>query len=616
MQLVAIELSNYKSFAQRARIDGLKTVNALIGPNNQGKSSVLEAIATLWWLNGGDVAGHGNLADHMSTRLRRRSPDDTNQEFGLTVEFSLDEQDLDKLGFSRDEGLLRSIKGIKYEFAWGGDHNFRQPHSMIPTTVALCLNDESQRPLISARRSRTRRPLISYVDGGPSRVFRNHSLANADADDSIFQRPTDTNFVCLSMFKQWSDDIYWIPSYRQVSTEGSFSRYDPLNGQNLAGRLARLKQEHEPRFAEMERTLHALVPSVKRIYVTPQGNDGLVIRVAREALELSNQAERLDHVGEGIAELLYLTTAIWSARSGSKLLIEEPERGLHPGAQRTLLSMVLDHCQTHNKQVFWATHATSMAPVRGDVSCHLVAFDEEGNSAARSITPEEAQSVRTALGITPADLYSAKVVLQADGETEQAFFTEVIPYVLGPDRAAEILLKPLGGDLDSKKDPVANTFQLMMNSGTEVFVLADHDGNVDSAIAYVESHVANAISPSIRQNIHVWACGLDDSKRKPEFEDNFSSEELINAANNLAQDDQLTVRALEDRLKRKPNLKISKALSDLYYLKHEYELSKPQLGRLLAAIAIDKISANEVRGTDDGRYEFERVLEKINGLLD
>lgn len=44
MILVGVALTNYKSVQGKACLDSLGTVNALIGPNNEGKSTFLEAL--------------------------------------------------------------------------------------------------------------------------------------------------------------------------------------------------------------------------------------------------------------------------------------------------------------------------------------------------------------------------------------------------------------------------------------------------------------------------------------------------------------------------------------------------------------------------------------------
>jgi hypothetical protein len=73
----------------------------------------------------------------------------------------------------------------------------------------------------------------------------------------------------------------------------------------------------------------------------------------------------------------------------------------------------------------------------------------------------------------------------------------------------------------------------------------------------------------------------------------------------------LTVDALTERLSQKPNRAISKSLQDVYWDAYEYELSKADLGDELATIAIDKIRDNKERGTSDGRYEFESVIDEL-----
>ena len=103
----------------------------------------------------------------------------------------------------------------------------------------------------------------------------------------------------------------------------------------------------------------------------------------------------------------------------------------------------------------------------------------------------------------------------------------------------------------------------------------------------------------------------------PEFENNFSLEELIRAANGLAGDTKLKSEDLqalveEESAKEIPSKKVSKVLADYYYHTYGESLSKPRLGRLLSEIALSRI---KTRGTDETEYEFEVAIRKVGELL-
>jgi predicted ATP-dependent endonuclease of OLD family len=107
MKLRAVEISNFKSF-EHARLDNFELVNAITGPNNEGKSSVLEAISTLGH-RGSTMPGGLNLDKFLQTR----SIEPTG--FKITLEMEPAESDLRSLGISPSRYLRDGIAGIKYE---------------------------------------------------------------------------------------------------------------------------------------------------------------------------------------------------------------------------------------------------------------------------------------------------------------------------------------------------------------------------------------------------------------------------------------------------------------------------------------------------------------------
>ena len=119
----------------------------------------------------------------------------------------------------------------------------------------------------------------------------------------------------------------------------------------------------------------------------------------------------------------------------------------------------------------------------------------------------------------------------------------------------------------------------------------------------------------VRQSAKLSLISTQEGDGEAEFEDNFSLEELIVAAGELAGDTKLTDDEFRERVNNEPTKKVSKVL-ELYYLETYHEgFSKPMLGQSLKELAIKRIKNDEPRGRLGTRYEFEDAIEKVGALL-
>jgi|GEM_PF-3636279 len=77
----------------------------------------------------------------------------------------------------------------------------------------------------------------------------------------------------------------------------------------------------------------------------------------------------------------------------------------------------------------------------------------------------------------------------------------------------------------------------------------------------------------------------------------------------------MTVDELAKRAEANPAQKISKILERYFYETHHYGLSKPQLNKLLGQQALKKIIAQQARGRNGLKYEFEDAITNLRKLL-
>ena len=124
-----------------------------------------------------------------------------------------------------------------------------------------------------------------------------------------------------------------------------------------------MSNNQEPKFKEFEDLVCRLIPAIKQVHTFVEPNNQTSIRISPEFGIAAEQAYRLDTVGTGVQEILYLASSIWLSADDSIIIIEEPERGLHASSQRKLLDAALAHCTTGKlrtpsfqglQSIFWA----------------------------------------------------------------------------------------------------------------------------------------------------------------------------------------------------------------------------------------------------------------------
>lgn len=150
----------------------------------------------------------------------------------------------------------------------------------------------------------------------------------------------------------------------------------------------------------------------------------------------------VDDVGLGYANLLYLATLLLELSNQpeevfSILLIEEPEAHLHPKLQETLVDFLKDHAaENKNLQILLTTHSPMIAAKAG---CHsLCGLNKEGETAdfwhandLQDAEKEKSKLDRFFLSHRPEAIFSRHVLL-VEGTAEELLLPELFAaYIRG-----------------------------------------------------------------------------------------------------------------------------------------------------------------------------------------
>ncbi|MCH8800393.1 MAG: AAA family ATPase [Chloroflexi bacterium] len=616
MELIRFSVENYKSIRNAVMVDPVRRLNCLIGPNNEGKSSVLEALLLLRHLTTNIHENSAKTLEYMVERLPGKSRDNL---FKIILVFSYSETDLDpSIGQSKD-----SLGTVTYTVCWGGQVEGGSNEHLNIVDVLVKPIGESTTPL-NAVSSTTVGPTFSVSRLGLSDFLAQSGAGQKDQFNSndITQRLKFKNSNCLSgeewgivkYLSWWASNLISVPPDRVIDPVAPINFAPVINRNSLPGMLLEMRTNREPEFKRFEKLICQLIPSIKQVHTYTEAGNETSIRVSEVAEIAAENAYRLDTTGTGVQEIFYLAASIWLSPNDSVLIIEEPERGLHPGSQRLLLNAVQDHAHEKNKQIFWTTHSTLMAPITQEWSVHLVAFSPDQTSAVTPIGIEnDPGMVSVAIGQRMVDFYSHDLVLLYDGETENEVLPSLFDEVAGTEITRGIQFYNLRGDVSSKKELVRGIIESLSASPTDVFIFADNDPGVRESIVDLVK-IFKASGKFTLGHTHLWECGKEEIQGA-EFEDNFSFLDLIDAANNLAQSDKLNVEELQVRAEKQTSMKISKLLERYFYETYGGGWSKPELGFYLKEIALSKIQKDELRGHDGNGYEFEVAIKKVVKLI-
>ena len=346
-----------------------------------------------------------------------------------------------------------------------------------------------------------------------------------------------------------------------------------------------------------------MFPSVADVYL-PISEASTSTRIAVSKEEQAEAAFALEDMGAGTTHLATIISMVWSTPAGGACLVEEPEQGLHSSAQRELALWLRIHASSAGKQIIVATHSPIFARPSESTSVHLALYSPDSGATFKKLTFEDAPLVNESLGARLIDYYAFDVLLYVEGQSEEVA-VPILAKALGIDLAdLGIRLVPLGGDAATRLQRLTEYLEYMKEGQVFPYVILDSDPGVPKAVDDLVHK--GLLSPGL---FHLWK----RDKRGGEFEDNFTDEQLVAAANEVAslaesESKPLGLANLSTLRSKKPRVKTSKLLQEAYYSRHKYSLSKIDLALQLSILAANDVEA----GNRD--YQFVDVLEAVRDL--
>ncbi len=406
-----IILENFKSYKEKIRIP-LGKITILIGPNNSGKSSILQSIILFsqslkqqsrTFQPNNEVIDLGEYADIVSGNddqipLTIGIKGSNEIDIGGVYEDTFDPEDANySLIVTTDRNNLREIN-----FNVESEHSKINYH-WLPTKTSSTLNRNYENQSLDLELS----TLNGFI---PSLILH----LGTDELQKKFNNQFQGKFLGESL-----DKIYYIPFQRTIGKLGEsttskqeFDRIvtrDPeITSSNLLSTLAKnrpLQQKVSEAYENVfPRTMspHSLDPDFRNEEKRQVERTTMMFSKGRLGSSIAN-------VGGGLNQLILLFTILVGSPKGSTICLEEPEIHLHPEKQSSVMKQMLKILKNDDKQIILTTHsefilypllaAISKGELdQNDLVIHYVTQDEETlNSSVEKLEVNEHGQIKGGL---------------------------------------------------------------------------------------------------------------------------------------------------------------------------------------------------------------------------
>jgi predicted ATPase len=394
----------------------LKKLNLLIGPNNSGKSRLLRMLfsTSLNKLQVGVEEAFKEASDKLGNALE-------------VIKTCPKIYEIDCLEFwavygggcSTTEAIVNTISGVTHTIRAMVDQNFRYSGGNYANSYyemadivsarfpdeALALFDELSAQLANIKKHyipilRGMRPLGDGVD--------------------LFHRRTMTDYFPL----MHENDLKIITGFDLYKLLAQFLLGQPSERERVRSYEKILGDEF---FGGAEVTL-----------IPQYGKDTVAVKIGSDA-----QFPIYD-LGDGLQQVIIITSAAYLEQDHSIFFVEEPESCLHPGLLRKLALFLLNHTGHQYIATTHSNHLLDLAESHKDVLIHRIS--KQSNTDGNIFKIQECtkdRDILADLGVRASSIYLANSTLWVEGITDRLYLKVIMRKYLDsiPDGAKKIMFE-------------------------------------------------------------------------------------------------------------------------------------------------------------------------------
>lgn len=408
MRVSEVAVSNYRSIGPQTRFE-LNDLTTLIGPNNEGKSNLLRALALglrvirAWGSLSEDLAKTGELSGHRVSLIyssflpHRRADPNQDIDFDWGKDYPLGKQTaksprptIIRLTFHLEDGEKSAFKEEV-----GLNNNSELPIELRFSRSSTSLHMVKQGPSSSSYADKAGL-IAKFVSERISYVLV-PAVRTMDQAMSLLNKLASIRLDDLSRSKDYQEALHAVNDLRDAAVRGVQD--------------------------DLRESISTYLPSVSQ--VTIETRDVRQSAAIGRVIVDDGSATPLEQKGDGVKSLFALALIQYLAKARTRnpgdnliLLVDEPEAHLHSRSVHDLQALFVKISRT--QQVVVATHNpifVNREHVNGNV---LV--QRNSASAARTI-----KRIREAMGIALQDnLDSAEIVVLVEGVTDVRVLSAVL----------------------------------------------------------------------------------------------------------------------------------------------------------------------------------------------
>lgn len=435
MYLSTFRVTNYKSILDSTEIPLGPSFNVVVGQNNAGKSSLVEALGLRF--------GHRPHRS-MATLPRPSSQPHPHSRIDISAELQHDELHEVIVDSAIRHWSVLAPEGVSH-------HQFAELIT-IDKLRRIHATYVEGRDLVGSFFG----PALKEREGGQNwwNISYNPETRLFDFDSNGARL---YNVLPDHLAERLRERVYTFRAERMNVGRGVFGHNAVLqpHAQNLPTVLA-LLQSNPERFRRYNDAVSTVFPEIQHISVdsdpSTQGA-GIQIKVwtIPPVTERDDLAVPLTESGTGISQVLAILYVVLTASAAQTIVVDEPQSFLHPGAARKLIEVLKQY--PHHQFIFTTHSATIITAAQPDMI--LLMRKEHGQSSIQKIDPENNNSLRALLmdiGARLTDVFGADDILWVEGPTEEICLPMILSrHLHEPLFGTQVMGVARTGDFDGKQ---------------------------------------------------------------------------------------------------------------------------------------------------------------------
>ena len=147
------------------------------------------------------------------------------------------------------------------------------------------------------------------------------------------------------------------------------------DGRNILSFIHNLKENYRNRYDKLEEDFARCVGTLTKVSIplNPQSADSFKLRLSDQ----NDTGFWAEEVSEGVLYFLALLCIVHQPNPPKLLLLEEPEKGIHPRRIREVMDFIFELARLRDIQIILTSHSPYVVDIFSDYTKHISIFDRD-----------------------------------------------------------------------------------------------------------------------------------------------------------------------------------------------------------------------------------------------